>query len=171
MTEPSLSELKGLQGQRKNAAFAQVAFTARAVKILIALLCASLLINGFIALALIDARADFERARIQKYLYRGLVRSGSAVVHSTSESRARNDARRFIAAMTQARHANHTFAVPWSPDRQSLADLAAYPDTSPFFDEVRLLTGTRHTAHGTRHTAHGTRHTAHGTRHTAHGTR
>ena len=158
MTE--LSELKGLQGERKSAAFAQVAFTARAVKILIVLLCASLLISGFIAIALIDARADFERAQVKKYFYRGLVRSGSAVVHPASESRARNDARRFVAAMTQAAHANHTFAVPWSPDRQSLNDLAAYPDKSPFFCELRRQLGTRHTARSimaSRHTAHGKR--------------
>ena len=157
MTEPSLSELKALQGERKTKAFSEVAFTARAVKVLIALLSGSLLLNGFIALALIDARADFERARIKKYFYRGLVRSGSAVVHPASESGARNDARRFVAAMKKAQHAKRLFAVPWSPDRQSLNDLAAYPDKSPFFCELRRQLGKRQTAHGTRHTAHGTR--------------
>ena len=146
MTE--LSELKALQGERKTKAFSEVAFTARAVKILIALLCASLLINGFIALALIDARADFDRAMVKKYFYRGLVRSGSAAVYPASEPRARIDARRFVAAMTQAQHANHTFAVPWSPDRQSLSDLASYPDKSPFFCEVRRQLGKQHTALG-----------------------
>ena len=158
MTE--LSELRGLQADRKTKAFHEVAFTARAVKLLIALLCGSLLINGFIALALIDARADFDRAMVKKYFYRGLVRSGSAVVHPASESRARNDARRFVNAMQTAQHANHTFAVPWSADRQSLTDLATYPDKSPFFDEVRRQLGTRHTARSimaSRHTAHGKR--------------
>ena len=155
MTE--LSELRGLQADRKTKAFHEVAFTARAVKLLIALLCGSLLINGFIALALIDARADFDRAMVKKYFYRGLVRSGSAAVYPASELRARNDARRFVNAMQTAQHASHTCAVPWSADRQSLTDLAAYPDKSPFFCEVRRQLGTRHTAHGTRHTAHGKR--------------
>ena len=155
MTE--LHELKALQAERKTKAFSEVAFTARAVKILIALLSASLLINAFIALALLDAEADFERAQVKKYFYRGLVRSGSAAVYPASELRARNDARRVVNAMQTAQHASHTFAVPWSADRQSLTDLAAYPDKSPCCCEVRRQLGTRHTAHGTRHTAHGKR--------------